>query len=94
MIRKLLYRTFPLLGRTTRHSGLHPIKEFPVLAPRRAALLRRRAQRRADPKPLAHYARHSADPKRAMALASQSGGYPLTQIAHPGDCDRERRDKT
>lgn len=40
-----------------------------------------RAQRRAEPKPLAHYVRGATDPKRAMAAAYRSGGYTLAQIA-------------
>jgi hypothetical protein len=41
-----------------------------------------RAQRRPDPKPLDHYARHAHDPKQAMAAAYRSGGYTLAQIAN------------
>jgi REP element-mobilizing transposase RayT len=40
-----------------------------------------RAQRRTDPKPLDHYARHGKDAKQAMAAAYESGGYTLAQIA-------------
>lgn len=40
-----------------------------------------RAQRRPDPKPLDHYVRHARDPKQAMTIAYQSGGYTLAQIA-------------
>jgi hypothetical protein len=40
-----------------------------------------RAQRRTEPKSLAHYTHHARDAKQAMVAAYTSGGYTLAQIA-------------